>query len=239
MIFEWATEVQCPVPLFMSIHTLPPGGFTAERIQEIAALGQNDPLVRGYRSFHSLAEGRIVWLLTAPDRRTVEEWCRKVGLPLDGVTELELEGFVGTVRPVHTSIPNQLTATVTGIARDETLALVSLRLPSGESLVAMVGTDEVDDLGLVPGATCDALFRATNISLAKDIDTMKLTFPNQIKGRVTNIITGSTLVIVHMDTPAGPIVSAVIPSAAESIDLKIGDEVTALFKALDVSLAKG
>jgi molybdopterin-binding protein len=40
-----------------------------------------------------------------------------------------------------------------------------------------------------------------------------------------------------MDTAAGPIVSAIIPSAAEAIRLKVGDEVTALFKALDVSLA--
>lgn len=67
---------------------------------------------------------------------------------------------------------------------------------------------------------------------------MRLSFPNQIRGKVTDIVRGPTLVIVYLDTPAGRIVSAIIPSAAESINLQIGDEVTALFKALDVSLAK-
>jgi hypothetical protein len=52
----------------MSLHTLPPGAFTPERIEQIARLGQQDPVVRGYRSFHSLQEGRIVWLLDAPSK---------------------------------------------------------------------------------------------------------------------------------------------------------------------------
>jgi molybdopterin-binding protein len=81
-----------------------------------------------------------------------------------------------------------------------------------------------------------------NVSLAKpspEESAVRLSFPNQIKGTVTSIIKSTTLVIVHIDTPAGQVVSAIIPSAAESINLEVGDEVTALFKALDVSLAKG
>ena len=222
----------------MSIHTLAPGAFTSERIQEIARLGQQDPIVRGYRSFHSLSEGRIVWVLEAPSKEAIATWCQKVGLPLDGVTELELEGYVGNIRPARMGIPNQLRAVVDSISDDGILALVTLRFPSGQTIGAIIDSEARAEMQLTPGAGVVALFRATNVSLAKEGEPMKLSFPNQIKGRVTHILASTTLVIIHIDTPAGQIVSAMIPSAAEQIEVKVGDEVTALFKALDVSLAK-
>jgi hypothetical protein len=86
------------MPRFLSVHTFPPGEFTPERIEEIAALGQRDSVVRGYRSFHSPAEGQIVWILEAPDRQAVYEFCKRVGLPVDAVTQLELEGHVGVIQ---------------------------------------------------------------------------------------------------------------------------------------------
>jgi hypothetical protein len=86
------------MPKFMTIHTFPAGGLTPERIEEIAAAGQRDSRVRGYRSFHSLSEGRIVWLLDAPDKEAVIAWCAAQELPLDGITALELEGHVGIIR---------------------------------------------------------------------------------------------------------------------------------------------
>jgi molybdate transport system regulatory protein len=224
----------------MSIHTLPPGGFTPERIEEIARLGQSDPEVRGYRSFHSLAEGRIVWLLEAASKEAIEAWCQKVGLPLDGISALEMEGHVGNIRAARMGIPNQLSATVQKIVREDGIALVTLRLIGGAECVALLETDECEALGLTEGGAILALIKATNVSVEKDEERtpMKLSFPNQIKGKVTNIIASQTLVIVYIDTPGGQVVSAMIPSAAEQIELKVGDEVTALFKALDVSLAK-
>ena len=86
------------MPKFLSIHTLPPGAFTPERIEEIVATFRHEG-VHGYRSFHSLAEGRIAWILDAPNKESIVAWCRKVGLPLDGVTQLDLEGHVGIIRP--------------------------------------------------------------------------------------------------------------------------------------------
>jgi molybdopterin-binding protein len=224
----------------MSIHTLPPGGFTPERIEEIARAGQEDPVVRGYRSFHSLSEGRIVWLLEAPNKEAVAAWCEKVGLPLDGVTQLELEGHVGVIRRVETSFPHQIKGKVTHIARDPGVVLVHVATDGGQ-IDALVDASTSAAMQLQVGDTVAMLFKAMNVSLAKPSPNeraMKLSFPNQIKGKVTSIIKSTTLVIVHIDTAAGPVVSAIIPAAAESISLEVGDEVTALFKALDVSLAK-
>ena len=223
----------------MSIHTLP-DALAPERSEEMARAGQRDPAVRGYRSFHSLSEGRIVWLLEAPDKEAVAAWCEKMGLPLDGVTQLELEGHVGVIRYVGTTFPNRMQGRVTHLIRDPAVALVHVATP-GARIDALVDAATSESMQLKAGDTVSVLFKAMNVSLAKPSakgSAMQLSFPNQIKGRVTGIIKSTTLVIVHIDTPAGQVVSAIIPSAAESIGLEVGDEVTALFKALDVSLAK-
>jgi hypothetical protein len=86
------------MPKYMTVHTFEAGSLTPERIEEIARAGQQDAVVRGYRSFHSLSEGRIVWLLEAPDRESVVQWCARQDLPLDSIAQLELEGHVGVIR---------------------------------------------------------------------------------------------------------------------------------------------
>ena len=90
------------MPKFLSIHTIPPGGLSPERIHEMAETFQRpDAPVHGYRSFHSLTEGKIAWILEAPDKEAVAAWCRQVDLPLDGVTQLDLEGHVGIIKNAH------------------------------------------------------------------------------------------------------------------------------------------
>jgi len=223
----------------MTIHDIPADELTPERVRHIAQAGQSSGLVRGYRSFHSLQEGRIVWLLEAKSRSHVQAWCDEVGLPLSGMTAVDIEGHVSVLRSVPITLPNQLRGRVMRIQEDGTIALVYIRVAETEALVSLIDADSPTILGLSEGSDVRVMFRASDISLAvveKD-NPMKLSFPNQIRGKVTQIISGPTLVIVHMETAAGPIVSAIIPSAAEAIGLKVGDEVTALFKALDVSLA--
>lgn len=227
------------MPIYMTIHNIPADDITPERVKQIALSGQQSSYVRGYRSFHSLLEGRIVWLLEARSRSDVQAWCDEVGLPLSGITAVEMEGHVGFLQTVPVTLPNQVKGKVIRIQEDGTIALIYIRVADTEALVSLVDADTPAALALVEGSDVRVMFRASDISLAildKD-KPMKLSFPNQIRGKVTQIISGPTLVIVHMDTAAGPIVSAVIPSAAEAIGLKVGDEVTALFKALDVSLA--
>ncbi len=94
------------MPIYMTIIRLPKSDpLTPERVIEIARMGQEDPQVRGYRSFHSLTEGQIVWLLDAPSREAVTTWCARMELPMEGITELELEGHVGVLRQPPQEIP--------------------------------------------------------------------------------------------------------------------------------------
>jgi molybdopterin-binding protein len=227
------------MPIFMTIHDIPSDEATPERVKQIAQAGQASKYVRGYRSFHSLNEGRIVWLLEAKSRADVQAWCDEVGLPLTGITAVDMEGHIGVLRPVPITLPNQMRGKVIRIIEDGTIALVYIRVAETDALVSLVDAGVPAALALSEGSDVRVMFRASDISLAvieKD-KPLKLSFPNQIRGKVTQIISGPTLIIVHMETAAGPIVSAIIPSAAEAIGLKVGDEVTALFKALDVSLA--
>ena len=86
------------MPKFMGIHTLPPARLTAEQVRQLAQAAQQDPVVKGYRSFCSLAEGKAVCILEAPDKESVAAWFQKMGMPTDSITALELEGERGVVQ---------------------------------------------------------------------------------------------------------------------------------------------
>jgi Protein of unknown function (DUF4242) len=86
------------MPKYMGIHSLPPGSITAEQVKQLAQAAQQDPVVKGYRSFCSLAEGKAVCILEAPDKQAAADWFQKMGMPTDSVTELELEGERGVIQ---------------------------------------------------------------------------------------------------------------------------------------------
>jgi len=56
------------MPKFMSTHTMPPGGFTLEQLNQFSQAAQQDPLVRGYRSFISLSESKAPCIMETPRR---------------------------------------------------------------------------------------------------------------------------------------------------------------------------
>jgi hypothetical protein len=88
------------MPKFMSSHTLAPGQFTRQQLNEFAQAAQEDPTVRGYRSFANLTEGKVVCILEAPNQQDIAAWFRKMALPYDSITQLELEGDGGTIEKV-------------------------------------------------------------------------------------------------------------------------------------------
>jgi len=83
---------------FMCTHTLPAGKFSPEQIRQFAQAAQQDPTVKGYRSFANLAEGKAVCVMEAPTKEAVATWFTKMGMPFDNITKVELEGERGTVQ---------------------------------------------------------------------------------------------------------------------------------------------
>jgi hypothetical protein len=84
---------------FMCTHTLPPGKLSADQLKQFAQAAQQDPKVKGYRSFVNLAEGKAICVMESDSKDTVAAWFNKVGMPFDNITKVELEGDQGAIQP--------------------------------------------------------------------------------------------------------------------------------------------
>ena len=85
---------------FMCTHTLPPKGFTRDQYCQVAAASQQDPTVKGLQSYANLTEGKIYCVWQAPERESIAAWFKKMNVPFDSITQIELEGEGGTVKDV-------------------------------------------------------------------------------------------------------------------------------------------
>ena len=83
---------------FMCTHTIPPGKFSADQLRQFAQAAQQDPAVKGYRSFCNLAEGKAVCVMEAASKEAVADWFTKMNMPYDTITKVELEGERGTIQ---------------------------------------------------------------------------------------------------------------------------------------------
>ncbi len=82
---------------FVCVHTLPPNSMTREQIEQGSREAQRDPVVKGYRSFINLSEGKVACVLEAPDKTSVADWFRKMKIPYDCICPVELEGERGRI----------------------------------------------------------------------------------------------------------------------------------------------
>ncbi len=67
---------------------------------------------------------------------------------------------------------------------------------------------------------------------------MQLSARNQLKGKVSDIKNGPVSTEVEIDVNGTKLVSTITTGSASSLNLKIGDEVTAVIKASSVMIAK-
>lgn len=86
------------MPKFMSSHTMPAGALQRVQVEQLAQAARNDPLVKPYRSFLNLAEGKVCCIMEAPSKETLASWFKKMQMPCDYITLLELEGDQGVVK---------------------------------------------------------------------------------------------------------------------------------------------
>ena len=86
------------MPKFMSSHSVPAGAMKREQINQMAQAARNDPVVRPYRSFLNLSEGKVCCIMEAPDKAALGAWFRKMEMPCDYIVPVELEGDQGNVQ---------------------------------------------------------------------------------------------------------------------------------------------
>jgi len=61
---------------------------------------------------------------------------------------------------------------------------------------------------------------------------------NQFRGKIKEIIFGSVVSEVDVETPHGIVTSVITTRSIKDLDLKVGSEVIALVKSTEVSIAK-
>ena len=83
------------MPKFMSSHTVPAGMMTRGQVNEMAQAAQKDPTVKPYRSFLNLSEGKVFCVMEAPNKEALAAWFKKMNMPCDHITPVELEGDCG------------------------------------------------------------------------------------------------------------------------------------------------
>ena len=83
---------------FLCVHTVPPNKISREQVNQMARAAQSDAAVKGYRSFCSLSEGKMVCILEAASKEAVTAWFKRMELPFDSISKLELEGDRGNIQ---------------------------------------------------------------------------------------------------------------------------------------------
>jgi molybdopterin-binding protein len=61
---------------------------------------------------------------------------------------------------------------------------------------------------------------------------------NQFRGKIVEIVMGSVVSEVDIETPAGRVASVVTTRSVRDLGLEVGSEVIAIVKSTDVALAK-
>jgi molybdopterin-binding protein len=68
---------------------------------------------------------------------------------------------------------------------------------------------------------------------------MKLSARNQLRGKVIDVAKGQTTAHVRVEVPEGLIItSSITNEAVDELNLRVGDQVTAVVKASDVMIGK-
>lgn len=61
---------------------------------------------------------------------------------------------------------------------------------------------------------------------------------NQFRGHVKEVIRGSVVSEIDVETPFGIVTSVITTRSVDELDLQVGSEVVALVKATEVSIAR-
>jgi molybdate transport system regulatory protein len=140
---------------------------------------------------------------------------------------------------LRTSARNYLYGTVAAILRGAVNDEVSLALPGGQTVVAVVTRESTETLGLVEGTEAVALVKASSVVLvAGDAEAAaRLSARNRLYGTIAQVRRGAVNAEVTLELPGAVVIAAVVTDASvEALELAAGAPATAVFKASSVIL---
>ncbi|PZR49212.1 TOBE domain-containing protein [Paraburkholderia fungorum] len=169
--------------------------------------------------------------------REHRRFLERAGAAIEGfATEWDLIGRIG----VRTSARNQLYGTVSAIKRGTVNDEVSLALPGGHTIVAVLTHESTETLGLVTGAAAFALIKASWVVLLVENDNgapLQLSARNQLRGTVQSVKRGAINAEVSLVLDGGTVITAVVTNeSVDTLKLVEGGIAVAAFKASSVIL---
>ncbi len=139
---------------------------------------------------------------------------------------------------MQVSARNMFLGKVVDLRRDAVSTEVTLTLKGGKALYALITNESADALGLRPGMSVYAFFKANAVILGKGLHDATVSTRNLLCGRADKIVPGPVHVDVSVTLPDGSILTAVVTreSATRRLALAVGDHVCALVEASSVIL---
>ena len=131
------------------------------------------------------------------------------------------------------SARNQLNVEISEVRTGAVNSLIAGKLAGGEVLKATVTVDSEKGLDLKVGKQAIFLFKASSVIVSKN-NHIKLSATNQIKGVVSEIKDGAVNAEVIIDANGSKISAVITKESVNGMDLKVGDDVTAIIKATQI-----
>ncbi len=136
------------------------------------------------------------------------------------------------------SARNQFVGIVSDVLIGAVNAEVHVSLKGGDTIVASITKESAATLAIKTGIEVIALVKAPQIIVVTDFGGYKLSARNQLKGTVTQVKPGAVNAEVDIELSGGEQVAATVTNdSVETLGLRKGQAVTAIFKAGAVILA--
>lgn len=130
------------------------------------------------------------------------------------------------------SARNQFFGKVSAVSIGAVNAEVAVTLSGGETIIAHITKESVENLAIKAGSDVVALIKAPQVILVTDFGGYKLSARNQLAGTVSHLQKGAVNSEVTLELKGGNSIAATITNESlETLELAEGKPATAIFKA--------
>ena len=131
---------------------------------------------------------------------------------------------------------NRIEVTISKVKFSEGIVMVDLEIKDTTLSALLVEVSEVPSW-LKEGNRVFAVFKETEVSIAKDF-TGKISLRNKFPSEITHIEKGELMSVISMRFHEHIIRSAITSRSVEALELKVGDHITAMVKANELTLMR-
>ena len=136
------------------------------------------------------------------------------------------------------SARNQFIGTVSEVLIGAVNAEVHVGLKGGDTIVATITKESAEKLAIKTGQEVTALVKAPQVIIVTDFGGYRISARNQLPGTVTLVKPGTVNTEVDIELKGGELVTATVTNdSVDTLGLRKGQSVTAIFKAGAVILA--